>query len=233
MLESWHYKREGLYLNLFDIVGPVMVGPSSSHTAGAVKIGFVARKLLQEPVQRAEILLYGSFLATGKGHGTPKALVAGLMGMQPDDSRIPNSLELARENSMEITFGAAELRDGHPNSVMLRLTGESGKGLEIVGESIGGGRINIASIDGLSANFSGDYPTLIVHNLDQPGHVAQVTTMLFHENVNIATLQLYRSSRGSHAVMVLECDQEVPFEALQWLRHLDGIEKVIYYSLEE
>ena len=209
-------------MNLFDIVGPVMVGPSSSHTAGAVKIGYVARKLLQEPVQRAEILLYGSFLATGKGHGTQKALVAGLMGMQPDDSRIPGSLELAQEQGIILTFGAAELRDAHPNSVLLRLTGESGKTLEVVGQSIGGGRINIASIDGLSANFSGDYPTLMVHNLDQPGHVAQVTTMLF-----------YRSSRGSHAVMVIECDQEVPIEALQWLRHLDGIEKVTYYSLED
>ncbi len=220
-------------MNLFDIVGPVMVGPSSSHTAGAVKIGYVSRKLLREPVHQAEILLYGSFLATGKGHGTQKALVAGLMGMHPDDSRIPSSLSLAEEQGMALYFGAAELRDGHPNSVLLRLTGESGKTLEVVGESIGGGRINIASIDGLSANFSGDYPTLIVHNLDQPGHVAQVTTMLFHENVNIAPMQLYRSSRGSHAVMVLECDQEVPIEALQWLRHLDGIEKVTYYSLEE
>ncbi len=219
-------------MNLFDIIGPVMVGPSSSHTAGAVKIGYVARKLLQEPVAQAEILLYGSFLATGKGHGTHKALAAGLMGMGPDDSRIPRSLELAEEMGMALSFGTADLRDGHPNSALLRLTGERGRKLEVVGQSIGGGRINIASIDGLSANFSGDFPTLIVHNLDQPGHVAQVTTMLFHENVNIATMQLYRSSRGSHAVMVVECDQEVPTEAITWLRHLDGIEKVIYYSLE-
>lgn len=219
-------------MNLFDIIGPVMVGPSSSHTAGAVKIGYVARKLLREPVASAEILLYGSFLATGKGHGTQKALVAGLMGMHPDDSRIPDSLTLAQEAGMKLRFGAAELRDGHPNSAMLRLTGVNGRQLEVVGESIGGGRINIASIDGLSANFSGDLPTLIVHNQDQPGHVAQVTTMLFHENVNIATLQLYRGSRGSRAVMVVECDQEVPAEALQWLRHLEGIEKVTYYSLE-
>ena len=125
-------------MNLFDIVGPVMVGPSSSHTAGAVKIGYVARKLLQEPIAQAEILLYGSFLATGKGHGTPKALVAGLMGMQPDDSRIPSSIELAQQQGVQLSFGAAELRDGHPNSVMLRLTGESGKTLEVVGQSIGG-----------------------------------------------------------------------------------------------
>ena len=220
-------------MNLFDIVGPVMVGPSSSHTAGAVKIGYVARKLLQEPVQRAEILLYGSFLATGKGHGTQKALVAGLMGMQPDDRRIPGSLELAQEQGIILTFGAADLRDGHPNSVLLRLTGESGKTLEVVGQSIGGGRINIASIDGLSANFSGDYPTLIVHNLDQPGHVAQVTTMLFHENVNIATMQLYRSEQGGYAVMILECDQPIPKDIEQWLSHIEGIQKITIFNQEE
>ena len=220
-------------MNLFDILGPVMVGPSSSHTAGAVKIGYVSRKLMAEPIKRAEILLYGSFLATGKGHGTQLAIVAGLLGMKPDDSRIPKSFEYAKENNMEIVIGEAELREAHPNSVQLILTGLDGKKLEIVGESIGGSRINIASIDGLSANFSGDYPTLIVHNLDQPGHVAEVTSMLAHKAVNIATLQLYRASRGGHAVMVLECDQEIPQESIEWLAHLEGIEKVTYYSLEE
>lgn len=220
-------------MNLYDILGPVMVGPSSSHTAGAVKIGYVSRKLMAQPIRRAEILLYGSFLATGKGHGTQLAIVAGLLGMKPDDSRIPHSFELAKENNMEVVIGEAELREAHPNSVQLILTGMDGKRLEIVGESIGGSRINIASIDGLSANFSGDYPTLIVHNLDQPGHVAEVTSMLAHKSVNIATLQLYRASRGGHAVMVLECDQEIPRESIEWLAHLEGIEKVTYYSLED
>jgi len=218
-------------MNLFDIVGPVMVGPSSSHTAGAVKIGFVARKLMGEPIVKAKILLYGSFLATGEGHGTKFALVAGLLGMLPDDSRIPRSFDIAQENGMELEFGEVELKDAHPNSVMLCLTGESGRNLEIIGESLGGSVINIASIDGLSANFSGDLPTLIVHNLDQPGHVAEVTSMLSHKSVNIATLQLYRASRGGHAVMVLELDNEVPAEAIKWLEHLEGIEKVTYYSL--
>lgn len=218
-------------MNLFDIVGPVMVGPSSSHTAGAVRIGYVARKLLAVPVVKAEILLYGSFLATGRGHGTRQAIVAGLLGMMPDDARVPESIRLAHESGMELSFGEAKLREGHPNSAQLFLTGEDGRKLEIVGESIGGSRINIASIDGLSANFSGDYPTLIVHNLDQPGHVAEVTSMLAHKSVNIATMQLYRAGRGSHAVMVIECDQEVPEESVKWLSHLEGIEKVTYYSL--
>ena len=220
-------------MNLYDIIGPVMVGPSSSHTAGAVKIGYVSRKLMSQPIVKAQILLYGSFLATGKGHGTQIAIVAGLLGMKTDDSRIPESFRLAKEAGMEISFGEAELKDAHPNSAQLILTGADGKELEIVGESIGGSRINIASIDGLSANFSGDYPTLIVHNLDQPGHVAEVTSMLSHKSVNIATMQLYRAGRGGHAVMVIECDQEVPGESIQWLSHLEGIEKVTYYSLEE
>ena len=207
-----------------------MVGPSSSHTAGAVKIGYVSRKLLAEPVKKAEILLYGSFLATGKGHGTQKALVAGLLGMKPDDSRIPDSLNLAQEAGMEITFGEAALKDAHPNSTQLILTGEDGRQLEIIGESLGGSLINIASIDGLSANFSGEYPTLIVHNLDQPGHIAEVTSMLSHKAVNIAEMQLYRSSRGGNAVMIIECDQEIPQESVKWLSHLEGVVKVTYYS---
>lgn len=225
--------EERLHMNLFDIIGPVMVGPSSSHTAGAVKIGYVARKLMAQPIKRAEILLYGSFLATGKGHGTRFAIVAGLLGMKPDDSRIPESFQLARDSGMEMVFGEADLEEAHPNSVQLRLTGVSGRQLEIVGESIGGSLINIASIDGLSANFSGDYPTLIVHNLDQPGHVAEVTSMLAHKSVNIAAMQLYRAGRGGDAVMVIECDQEVPKESVAWLAHLEGVEKVTYYSLEE
>lgn len=218
-------------MNLFDIVGPVMVGPSSSHTAGAVRIGYVARKLLGEAVEKAEILLYGSFLATGKGHGTRQAIVAGLLGMMPDDERVPESVCIAEEAGMQISFGEAKLKNAHPNSAQLLLTGSSGRHLEIVGESIGGGRINIASIDGLSANFSGEYPTLIVHNLDQPGHVAEVTGVLAKERVNIATMQLYRAGRGANAVMVLECDQEVPEETRRWIVGRDGIAKVTYYSL--
>ncbi|MCR5342368.1 MAG: L-serine ammonia-lyase, iron-sulfur-dependent subunit beta [Butyrivibrio sp.] len=220
-------------MNIFDIVGPVMVGPSSSHTAGAVKIGFVSRKLMGEEIAEAEILLYGSFLATGNGHGTKYALVAGLLGMEPDDENIPNSFDIAAQKGMKLSFGVAKLKEAHPNSVLMKLVGKSGKKLEVVGESLGGSLINIAKVDGLSANFSGEHPTLIVHNQDQPGHVAEVTSMLAHKSVNVATLQLYRESRGGHAVMVLECDQEIPDEALKWLEHLEGIEKVTYYSLVE
>ncbi|MGN0317690.1 MAG: L-serine ammonia-lyase, iron-sulfur-dependent subunit beta [Lachnospira sp.] len=220
-------------MDIFDIIGPVMVGPSSSHTAGAVRIGYIAGKLMGEKISKARILLYGSFLATGKGHGTNKALVAGLLGMKEDDYRIPDSLSIAQEEGMEVEFGESTLKQAHPNTVQIILTGESGQQLEVVGESLGGSRINIAQIDGITTNFSGDYPTLIVHNLDQPGHVAEVTTMLSHKSVNIATMQLYRSNRGGYSVMVVECDQEVPKEGILWLSHVEGVIKVTYLSMED
>lgn len=220
-------------MNLLDIIGPVMVGPSSSHTAGAVKIGRVSRKLLAEEVKEAKIYFHGSFLATGKGHGTDKALIAGLLGMQVDDQAIPDSFRIAEERGMKFSLDGIDLGDVHPNSVKMNLTGVSGRTLEVIAASIGGGRIQICELDGITANFSGDYPTLIVHNIDQPGHVTEVTSMLAHKGVNIATMQLYRKSRGGSAVMVIECDQEVPKESLAWLERLEGILKVTYCSLVE
>lgn len=218
-------------MNLFDIIGPVMVGPSSSHTAGAVRIGNVCRKLLAEEIKEADIGLYGSFLHTGRGHGTDRAIVAGLLGYEVDNPGIPDSLIAAEKKGVKVSFFAAELgEDAHPNSAMINMTSVSGKELSVVGESLGGGRIRISQIDGLTANFSGEYPTLIVHNLDQPGHVAEVTSMLEHKYVNIATMQLYRSRRGGRAVMVLELDSEVPEDGLEWLKKLEGVVKVTYYS---
>ena len=161
-------------MNIFDIVGPVMVGPSSSHTAGAVKIGYVSRKLLGENIREVHILLYGSFLATGRGHGTDRAIVAGLLGMLPDDDRVPYSMEEAEKQNMKVTFGEAVLKEAHPNTAVLQMKGESGRELEVVAASLGGGRIKICMIDGLDANFTAEHPTLIVHNQDQPGHVAEV-----------------------------------------------------------
>ena len=220
-------------MNLFDILGPVMVGPSSSHTAGAVRIGWMTQKLLGEQPVEAKILMYGSFAATGKGHGTDRGLVAGLLGMRPDDERIPDSFDLAKSKGMHFQFEGIELIDAHPNTVKMNLEGQSGRKLEIIASSIGGGQIRICEIDGLTANFTGDFPTLIVHNLDQPGHVTEVTSMLAHKSVNIATMQLYRDSRGGNAVMVIECDQEIPSDSIRWLEHLEGIVKVTYLSLED
>lgn len=218
-------------MNIFDIIGPVMVGPSSSHTAGAVKIGNVCRKLMAEPIIKADIGMHGSFASTGKGHGTDKAIVAGLLLMTVDDIDIPDSFEIAKKSGMVITFENVDLGDVHPNTAKLSLVGVSGKQLEIVASSIGGGQIRICEIDGITANFSGDYSTLVVHNLDQPGHVTEVTSMLGHKSVNIATMQLYRKSRGGEAVMVIECDQEIPKDSIAWLEHLEGILKVTYLSV--
>ncbi len=253
-------------MRLFDVLGPVMTGPSSSHTAGAVRIGSTARRLLGEQPAEAEILLYGSFAATGRGHGTDRALVAGLLGMQPDDDRIPHSFSIAKEAGLHFKIGTTNLRGAkrsrpclaeppaespstakeaglhfkigttnlrgaHPNTAVLRLTGASGRKLEVVGASIGGGRINICQIDGITTNFGGDHNTLIVHNQDTPGHVAAVTTCLSQHGVNIATMQLYRSTAGGYAVMVLECDEPIPDEIAGQLGSQPGIVKVTILNL--
>lgn len=215
-------------MNIFEILGPVMVGPSSSHTAGAVRIGYVCRKLMGEKIVTADIELYGSFLLTGKGHGTPQAIVAGLLGMTPDDARIPDSFEIAKAQGLKFTIGEAKLKEAHPNSVLLKLTGESGKQLEVIGESLGGSIINIAQIDGLPANISGDYPTLIASNMDVPGMVAKVSKVLFEAKINIAQMHLYRASRGKNSVLIAECDQEIEDKTLNDIRDLDGIMKVSY-----
>ena len=218
-------------MRLFDVLGPVMTGPSSSHTAGAVRIGLTARKLLGEQPVQAEILLHGSFAATGRGHGTDKALVAGLLGMQPDDENIPRSFALARQAGMQFTVGTVNLRGAHPNTALLRLRGTDGHKREVMGSSIGGGRINICQIDGITTNFGADHDTLIVHNLDTPGHVSAVTTCLSQHHINIATMQLYRSSAGGYAVMVLECDQPIPADIVDELRRMPGIVKVTSLNL--
>ena len=219
-------------MNLLDIIGPIMVGPSSSHTAGAVKIGLVSRKLMVEKIVKADIYFHGSFLATGKGHGTDKAVVAGLLGIGVDDSRVPFSFEVAKEEGMEFQISGIDLGDAHPNTVKLNLVGESGKEIEVIAASIGGGRIEVQEIDGLSASFGGDYPTLIVNHKDRPGRVTSVTARLAECNINIATMKLYRTVRGGDAVMIIECDQEVPVESIKWLEELEGISKVTYLSLQ-
>ena len=221
-------------MNLFDILGPVMVGPSSSHTAGAVRIGRIARRLLGEDTpERAEIGLSGSFAATGHGHGTDRAIVAGLLGMQPSDERIAVSFDVARQEGMAFSFSRATLPGEHPNTARIALTGRSGKTLTIVASSLGGGRIMVVEMNGLRANFSGDLPTLIVQNRDQPGHVSEVTSMLAHKGVNIATMQLYRDYPGGNAVMIIETDKAVPPEGIAWLERSEGITRVTFVDAEK
>ena len=220
-------------MNIFDIMGPVMVGPSSSHTAGAVRIGLISRRLLGSQPVSASLMLHGSFAATGAGHGTDKALVAGLLGMQPDDPNIPRAFPLAEQAGMALTIGTVVLRGAHPNTVVLKVTNAQGRTLEINASSLGGGRVRVNSLDGLEASFTGEYPTLIIRNEDRPGLVADVAQLLSDRNVNIATMQLYRDRRGGLAVMVIESDQAIYPATVERLRAHPGIVRVVYLDMEE
>lgn len=215
---------------LYNIIGPIMVGPSSSHTAGAVRIGLMARTLLKEEPVCGEILLHGSFAKTGEGHGTNKAIVAGLLGMKPDDVRIPDSYEIAKEQGFSFSIGTTTIKNAHPNTVLIKLKGANGREIEVQSSSVGGGSIMVNKIDGIDVNFNGETHTLIVHNLDEPGHVAVVASTLSRYSVNIATMQLYRERRGANAVMVLETDQPIPDEVVEFLENVDGIVKVTYFN---
>lgn len=214
-------------MDIFDLIGPIMVGPSSSHTAGAVRIGLVARRLLGEEPARAELLLHGSFADTGRGHGTDRALIAGLLGMEPDDSRIPDSFDHAAEHGLKFEFGTCTLREAHPNSVLLRVAGGSGRRVEVVGASIGGGRIEIREFAGMKLRFSADGPTLIVQNRDFPGSVADVSYILSRLNINIATFQVTRNSRGGTAVMVIECDAPIEPDVIERIESMPGIIRAV------
>lgn len=220
-------------MNLFEILGPVMVGPSSSHTAGAVRIGYVARKLLGEAPASIQIRLHGSFAATGRGHGTDCALVAGLLGMRSDDLRIPDSLRLAAEQGVLVEFGSVHLKNAHPNTACLDIVGCNGNRVSMTASSLGGGRIQVTRLDGIRTAFSGESPTLIVQHQDQPGYVAGITSLLAEKSVNIATLNLYRDSRGGRAVMVVETDQPIPPDVLRRVSDLDGILKTAYVNIGE
>ncbi len=220
-------------MTIFDIMGPVMIGPSSSHTAGAARLGRVARRLLGCQPARARILLHGSFAATGVGHGTDKALIAGLLDFRPDDGRLPNAFSLAREAGMAVELGKVNLQGAHPNTVLLELTAPDGRTLTVRGASLGGGRVRIEAIDGLECTFSGDLPTLIIRNEDRPGQVHEVTAVLSRQAVNIATMQLYRDMRGGLAVMVIESDQAIGDAVVEELRALDGIVRVTYLTMTE
>ena len=164
---------------------------------------------------------------------TPLALIAGLCGMHPDDARIPRAFAVAKARGMSFRLEQAKLKNAHPNSVQLHLVGESGKVLDLIGQSLGGSIINIAEIDGLEANVSGDYPTLIVSNTDVPGMVAKISALLAQAKANIAEMRLYRSGRGKRAAFIAECDQEIPAATIAAIRALEGIKKVSYLSLEE
>lgn len=210
-------------MDVFDIIGPVMIGPSSSHTAGAARIGLMARQILGEIPEEAEIRLYGSFARTGRGHGTDKALVGGLLGMQADDVRIPQSLEIAAAVGLRVHIVSDSAPGGHPNTARISVRGRSGRHIELTGCSIGGGSIVIRRIGRYEVSLTGEYPALIIPHRDTPGAVAHVTGTLAAAGINIARMRVSRSDRGGEAMMVIETDQPVEDPALRSLRRTDGI----------
>ena len=220
-------------IDIFDILGPIMVGPSSSHTAGAVRIGNMGRTLLGSTPVRAAIHLHGSFAETGVGHGTDKALVAGLLGLKADDYDIPNSFRLAKERGLAFTFDEVQLKDAHPNSVYMELTDHTGHVLRFQACSVGGGRIEVTKLDSVDVNFTGSFHTLIIHNLDIRGHVADVTAALSQAGINIANMSLCRDRRGGNAITLIEMDEKLPPAVLEQLSSFSGITHITYYEKED
>lgn len=218
---------------LSDIIGPVMVGPSSSHTAGAAKLGRLARRVWNDEVSKVDIYLRGSFAATYWGHGTDKALVGGLLGFLPHDERIKDALNIARERGMEYRFFAENIDGAHPNSVRFVLYGND-RIMEVVGASLGGGVVELQEIDGFRLSLKGDLAALVTFHVDRPGVLAAVTGLLAKHDVNIATMHLYRQGRGGKAAMVIEIDGDLKQEAKEELqRSHPALMRVIFIPLAE
>ena len=215
-------------MNIFDIIGPVMIGPSSSHTAGAVRIGRVSQKILGEPVLQADIGLAGSFARTFKGHGTDKALIAGILGMKPDDERIRDALTIAEEQGLDYRFREIRLPRTHPNTAVITLTGKEGEQCTVQGASVGGGKILITRLNGMEAAFTGENDTLIIPHDDVPGSIAAVTSLVAGSGINIGSFRLQRPGKGQHAVMIIETDIAVGAETIAQLKQLPHISNVIY-----
>lgn len=215
-------------LGVFDIVGPIMIGPSSSHTAGAVRIGKYAYSILGERPIKARIGFSGSFAKTYRGHGTDKAIIAGLLGMDTDDERIRNSLEIAKEEGLAYTFEILELDGVHPNTVDIELEGESGRIVNVRGSSIGGGNILMNKINGADVLISGKSAALIITHLDIPGMVAKVSNVLGNSGININKFSLNREEKGGIAIMTIEIDGGIG-PSIQ--RIIQGVPNVISVSM--
>ena len=192
---------------VFDIIGPIMIGPSSSHTAGAVRIGRLARAIGRGSPRKVKIWLHGSFARTYRGHGTDLALVAGLLGLDTGDERIKTAFDLAREEGLEFTIAAADLGNVHPNTARLSVQTAEGIATVITGSSVGGGNVVITEVDGFPVDLTGEYHTFVILHHDEPGVVSKVTTILALDEVNIARMKTSRQRKGADALMVIEVDQ--------------------------
>ena len=213
-------------MDVFDIIGPVMVGPSSSHTAGATRIGKIARNLLGEEPVEATIELHGSFAQTYRGHGTDRAIIGGLLGYDPDDLRIRESLDIARRVGLGYTIKKANLKDAHPNTARIRVKGSSGKAVVVTAASVGGGNVVVKDINGLEVEFTGRSYTIVIPHRDALGVVAAVTGLLSTNGINIGEMKVYRKRRGGDAIMVIEVDQEINKNVANQLNELYYINQV-------
>lgn len=215
------------YNSLFDIIGPIMVGPSSSHTAGAVRIGQIARSLYGGTAEHAEIIFYGSFAHTYRGHGTDLAVVAGLLGLSTFDGRIPDAFALAKEQGLKLSIRPDEETVPDPNTARIILTGERGK-TDMVGVSIGGGSVELREYNGFHMRVAGDKRSLLLIHRDRAGAIAEITTAMAMQRLNISRMELSRKQRGEQAILSLETDQIISPEVIRECEELPGMDKVIY-----
>ena len=216
------------FISVFDVLGPNMIGPSSSHTAGAAAIALLARKMFHYDLKTVEFTLYGSFAQTYKGHGTDRALLGGIMGFSTDDRRIPDSFAIADQSGLSYRF-ATDCTDTevHPNTVDILMSDDNGHALSVRGESIGGGKVRITRIDQVEVDFTGEYSTLIVIQQDKPGVIAHITRCLSEKNVNIAYMKLYREEKGSTAYSIVESDGVLPGDAAEQIRQNPYVQDVM------
>lgn len=214
-------------MNVFDIIGPVMIGPSSSHTAGAARLGYVACKILGEPPVKAEIRLSGSFAQTYRGHGTDKALIAGILGFPPDDVRIRDSFDHAAQAGLDCQFVCENIPNAHPNTARITLTSADGETVTVQGASVGGGNILVDELNGMAVHVTGQNNTLVVLHQDKPGAIAAVTNFMAYSGVNIGSFRLARPQKGGTAVMTIEVDGEISNLLIETLSILPNIIHVV------
>ena len=219
-------------ISVFDVIGPNMVGPSSSHTAGAASVALMAQKLFQKEIKEVVFTLYGSFAKTYRGHGTDRALVGGIMGFDTDDLRIRDSFQIAQERGLKYHFEKNTVEDEvHPNTVDICMTGIDGSVMTVRGVSVGGGKIKIVRMNGVNVEFTGEYSTLVVIQNDKPGVVAHITTCLSQVNANIAFMRLFREEKGARAYTIVESDEMIPKEVLAHIRKNPNVEDLILIQI--
>ncbi len=213
--------------SIFDMIGPVMIGPSSSHTAGVVRIAKVASKILGAVPDSAEIIFYNSFARTYEGHGSDRAILAGLMDFNTDDKRIRDAIELANQSGLKYHFkSVGNASTLHPNSIRIIIT-KGDRTIEVLGESKGGGVINIAEVDGFKADFSASLHTLIIFADDTKGSIAFIASVLAHDDCNIATMSVSRKGRNDLACQVIEMDSTIKPVTFEYLKSLSWVKEVI------